>query len=72
VATFTEAEFTTAGDFTTSIDWGDGSATTDDGATGPDNGPFIVSGDHTYTSSGDFTITVTVTDPDGNLASNTC
>lgn len=43
-----------------SIDWGDGSATTD---TDPDTTP--VTGSHTYAANGTYTASVTVTDDDG-------
>lgn len=41
------------------IDWGDG--TTDTGAIDGGNGSFTVSGDHTYSEAGSYTITVQVT-----------
>jgi hypothetical protein len=69
-ATFTDAAspFGTLSDFTAMIDWGDG--TTSAGAvTGPDGGPYSVSGTHTYTSTGPFTITTTINDVGGSTAS---
>ena len=48
VATFTDADAAgTVGDYTATIDWGDGS-TSSGIVTGPDGGPFRVSGSHAY------------------------
>jgi hypothetical protein len=69
-ATFTDAAspFGTLSDFTATINWGDG--TTSAGTvTGPDGGPYSVSGTHTYTSTGPFTITTTINDVGGSTAS---
>jgi hypothetical protein len=69
-ATFTDAAtpFGTLSDFTAIIDWGDG--TTSPGAvTGPNGGPYSVSGTHTYTSTGPFTITTTINDVGGSTTS---
>jgi hypothetical protein len=69
-ATFTDAAspFGTLSDFTATISWGDG--TTSPGAvTGPDGGPYSVSGTHTYTSTGPFTITTTINDVGGSSTS---
>jgi hypothetical protein len=54
-----------AGDFTASIDWGDGQTTT--GTVSRENGPFghpvfIVNGSHTYTAGGQDTVKVTLVD----------
>jgi hypothetical protein len=47
-------------DYTASIDWGDGTATTGV-ISGPDqNGVFTIIGDHTYAADGVFTINVTL------------
>jgi hypothetical protein len=64
VAKFTDTNTSAvAGDFTASIDWGDG--TTDTGAavtvTGG-NGSFTVRGTHAYADEGNFTATATLTD----------
>ena len=59
-------------EFTATIDWGDGSAVTtitdiDEQLGGP-NSPTTadVSAEHTYTSEGIYTVTITVTDDDGD------
>ena len=61
VATFSDANTSdSAGDFTATIDWGDG--TTDPGAISGSNGSFTVTtAGHTYTDEGSDTITTTVT-----------
>jgi RHS repeat-associated protein len=59
----------TAGNFSATIDWGDG--TTSDGTVSADangNG-FVVSGSHSYTNAGSFTTTVQVADSGGSTAS---
>ena len=71
LATFTDSAINnpTAGNFTATIDWGDGSATTSGSVSGPDtNGVFTVSSTtgHTYAEEGSHTITVTVTDTTNN------
>ena len=61
VATFTDSDTTApASDFTATIDWGDGTATT--GTIAGSNGSFAVSGSHTYATTGQDTITVTMED----------
>jgi hypothetical protein len=68
VATFTAQSGETAGDFTASINWGDGAITTGT-IVGPDqNGVFTVIGNHTYAEEGEveqdsvdvFPMTVTI------------
>jgi hypothetical protein len=50
-----------AGDWTATIDWGDG--TVSPGTVGgPTGGPFVVSGSHTYLDEGSFTVTTNVAD----------
>jgi PKD repeat protein len=59
VATFTTTNLTnTQDDFTATIDWGDGNTTT--GVITGSDGNFSVSGSHTYTTSGAFTVRVAV------------
>ncbi len=61
VATFSDTLTTSpASDFTATIDWGD--ATTSAGIVSGGSGAFQVSGTHTYASSGNFSVTVTLTD----------
>src|SRR5262249_21809351 len=57
VATFSDTYtgHTDASDFTVNIDWGDGTTTT--GTATGSGGSFTVTGSHTYTSDGNFTIT---------------
>jgi hypothetical protein len=60
VATFKDSNSTApASDFTAVIDWGDGSTAT---GTLSGTGTFSVTGAHTYTDDGSFTITVTLTE----------
>ncbi|MEH2564263.1 beta strand repeat-containing protein [Bradyrhizobium sp. AZCC 2289] len=62
VATFTDTDTAAlASDFLATIDWGDG--TTSAGTIAGSNGLFAVSGTHTYATTGQDTITVTMTDP---------
>ncbi len=62
LASFTLADQTaTAGQFTASINWGDGSQPSD-GTVSGSAGSFSVSGTHAYPAAGQFTITVTITD----------
>ncbi len=69
VATFTDPDSAaTAGEYTATINWGDGSSTSS-GAIAGAGGNFSVTGTHTYAEEGSFTVTVTVTDAD--LTSNT-
>jgi hypothetical protein len=55
-----------AGDFTASIDWGDGNTTT--GTVSGGSGLFTVSGTHTYTGAGQFTISTTMSEDGGATA----
>src|SRR5262249_61662593 len=60
VATFTDSIISdTAGDFTATIDWGDGTTTT--GTVVGANGSFTVEGGHTYGDEGSEPATVTLT-----------
>jgi hypothetical protein len=69
VATFTDTDTAAvAGDFVATIDWGDGTSSA--GTIIGSNGSFTVHGSgHTYAAAGQDTITVTVTDPGGTIAS---
>jgi hypothetical protein len=68
VATFTDANpAADLGDFTASIDWGDGQVTT--GAiSAQSGGGFAVEGSHSYKHKGDFVVTVDVQDAGGSTA----
>ena len=50
-----------SGDFTASIDWGDGT-TTAGTVNALGGGNYLIGGDHTYTDEGSFTVTTTVAD----------
>lgn len=54
----------TAAEYAATIDWGDSSLPTAGTITGPIGGPFTVTGSHTYTRFGTYTVTVTITDID--------
>lgn len=61
VATFSDTDTANvAGDFTATIDWGDGTTTA--GTVAGGGGTFTVSGTHTYAATGPFPVTVTLTD----------
>jgi hypothetical protein len=60
VATFTDSNsLLTAGSFTATINWGDGSTTVGT-IIGPS--PFSVSGNHTYAGAGPYTVSVNISD----------
>src|SRR5262249_51720778 len=68
VASFTDAKpGGQVGDFTASIDWGDGSTTT--GAVAANGGAFDVSGSHVYSSTGSHDLSVSIADDGGSTAS---
>jgi hypothetical protein len=71
VAAFTDSGYpgNVAGDFTASIDWGDGTTTA--GTVSGGNGLFTVSGTHAYTGSGPFTMKTTLSEDGGAEASAT-
>jgi hypothetical protein len=71
VATFTDSyTANVAGDFTASINWGDG--TTSVGAVGGSNGTFTVTGSHTFAATGTTPVVVTLTeDPPGTATATT-
>ncbi len=59
-----------AADFTASINWGDSSSSA--GTVSGSGGSYTVSGSHTYSSTGSFTITTSIADVGGSTASTTC
>jgi len=72
VATLTDANPNgTVADFTATIQWGDG-ASSSGAVTGPTGGPFTVSGSHSYSSTGFFTMTVSIVDDGGSTATTEC
>jgi hypothetical protein len=74
VATFTDANPTAPlVDFTSTINWGDGTATSSGTVTQPGGvgTTFVVSGTHTYAEKGVHTLAVSITDSDGSGASPT-
>jgi uncharacterized repeat protein (TIGR01451 family) len=61
VASFTDSNTSAgAGDFTATIDWGDGTTTA--GTVSGSAGSFTVQGTHTYASAGTFTVTTVLAD----------
>jgi hypothetical protein len=68
VASFTDANpNATAGDFTATINWGDG--TSSPGTVVANASGFIVTGSHTYAEEGAVPVSVTITDAGGSSAS---
>jgi hypothetical protein len=72
-ATFTDAASPsgTLSDFSATINWGDSSSSAGT-VSGPNGGPYAISGTHTYATTGTFTITTSVADVGGSSASSTC
>jgi hypothetical protein len=69
LATFTDANtLAVVGDFTASINWGDGSPNSAGTITANNNGGFNVTGTHTYTLQGTKAITATITGNGGGTA----
>jgi parallel beta-helix repeat protein len=69
VATFTDANpFATAGDFTATITWGDGSSSAGTVSAGGSGG-FVVTGGHTYAEEGSYAVHVTINDAGGSTTS---
>lgn len=72
VAGVTDANpFGTTADFTATISWGDGFSSVGT-VSGPAGGPFTVSGSHSYSSTGTFTITTLIKDDGGSTATTSC
>src|SRR5205823_5176238 len=68
VASFTDANpNATAGDYSATINWGDGAITA--GTITAGEGNFTVSGSHTYAEEGSYTVTVSIKDAGGSTAS---
>jgi uncharacterized repeat protein (TIGR01451 family) len=72
-ATFTDAASPsgTLSDFSATINWGDTSSSAGT-ITGADGGPYTVTGIHTYATTGNFTITTTITDVGGSTVTTSC
>jgi len=67
-ASFTDANPAgTAGDFTATIDWGDG--TSSPGDVSASGAGFVVRGSHTYAQTGSFTVATSIVDDGGSTAS---
>jgi hypothetical protein len=65
VATFTDPDpSATPGEYTATIDWGDGSPVDSTATIAESEGTFFVSGTHTYTEEGKYPIKVVITDSD--------
>ena len=72
VATFTDPDpGTTAGDYSATINWGDGSPSTSGTIATSSNGGFNVGGTHTYAEEGAYSLTVPISDVDGTNATAT-
>lgn len=72
VAMFTDADGTLgAGDFTATVDWGDGTGIDTTPTVSGSAGSFTVNGIHTYASTGSFPVTVNITDSHGVTVSTT-
>jgi hypothetical protein len=71
VANFTDEDSSTstASNFTATIEWGDGTSST--GSVGGSGGSYSVNGNHTYKSTGFFTIVVKIVDDGGSTAEAT-
>ncbi len=69
VATFIDYDNSkTAGSFTASINWGDGTAPTAGVVTANGSGGFNVTGTHTFATSGTLNVDIEVADSNGNFA----
>jgi hypothetical protein len=71
-ATFTDEDpSATSSDYTATIAWGDGSSAPAT-VSGPDGGPFTISGAHVYATTGKFNVTTIVNDAGGAATATTC
>lgn len=72
-ATFTDAASPsgTLSDFSATINWGDGSSSAGT-VSGPNGGPYTVTGSHHYASTNNFTITTSIKDIGGASATTSC
>jgi hypothetical protein len=62
----------TPNDFTATINWGDSMSSAGTIAGGPGIAPYTVSGSHTYSTTGTFTVTTTINDVGGASTSVKC
>ncbi|HEV2712811.1 MAG TPA: hypothetical protein VGU26_06925, partial [Gaiellaceae bacterium] len=73
VASFVDGNpFSTPAEFTATIDWGDSTPSTPGTITAKAGGGFDVAGTHLYFSTGSFTVTTTINDIDGSVATASC
>jgi hypothetical protein len=71
LASFSDSKADTApGEYAATIDWGDGSSGSA-GTVSASGGSFSVSGNHMYSTAGSYTISVTISDVNGNANSPT-
>lgn len=71
VAVFTDPDpSATQGTFTATIDWGDGSTSNGQVTSGP-HGTYSVTGTHAYSAPGLYTLTIQISDSDGDTGSAT-
>ena len=67
LATLTDGNHNAAtSDYTVMVDWGDGTPVTGAALTALGNGQFTVSGAHTWTTPGNYTATISVSDAGGD------
>jgi len=67
VAGFTDANpLATAGQFSATIDWGDGTTTSGTVAHAVNQPFFVVTGNHVYAKSGSYKVTTTIQDAGGS------
>jgi hypothetical protein len=72
IATFLDGnQFGVASQFSTTVNWGDGSAVSAGAVLSSGGGEFAVGGQHTYTGTGRFPVTVGLFDIDGSSATTT-